>query len=131
MAGMLLVLVLSFGVGQLPEPPPLTAEQRQKIGKLAADTQREAARLKTQLESRQRDLTRLYAQYELDEGEAKAIEGDILELQRRMLANYRTMQTELRALVDKERFLILKKRLDRMLQSVEKPKDDKGSPTKR
>ena len=58
--------------------------------------------------------------------EAKAIEADILELQRRMLANYRTMQTELRALVDKERFLILKKRLDNMLQSAEKPKDDKG-----
>jgi hypothetical protein len=124
-------LVLSLGVAQVPQPPPLTAEQREKIAKLANDTQREAVRLKAQLEKRQRDLNRLYAEYELDEKEAKAIEADIVDLQRQMLANYRTMQTELRTLVGKERFLILKKRLDLMLQSADKPKDKKDDPVKR
>ncbi len=124
------ILAICFGMAQPPEPPSLTAEQREKIGKLAGDTQREAARLKGLLEKRQRELTRLYAEYDLDEKAAKAIEAEILELQGQMLANYRTMQTELRTLVGKERFAILKKRLDNMLQTADKPKEKKDEPTK-
>lgn len=103
------------------DPPPLTEEQRTRVAKLAAETQKEAARLKAALEDRQRDLTRVYGEYELDEKRAAAIEAEIVGLQKQMLANYRRMQVELRTLVGKERFLVLKKRLDNALQNPPKP----------
>ena len=104
------------------EPPPLTQEQRDRISKLATETQQESIRLKALLEKHQRELTRLYGEYELDAKEAKKIEADILDLQKQLLDNYHKMQVELRTLVGKERFLILKKRLDNLLQSPNEKK---------
>jgi hypothetical protein len=115
-ATVLLLAVLGLEPGQPPGPPPLTAEQRAKVASLAAETQKESARLKAALEDRQRELTRVYGEYALDEKKATEIEAEILDLQRQMLANYRKMQVELRTLVGKERFMILRKRLDNALQ---------------
>ena len=117
-----ILLALCLGAGQEPKPelPPLTEEQRQRISKLANDAQQEAIRLRGLLEKRQQDLTRLYGEYELDEKEAKKIEAEILDLQKQLLVNYHKMQVELRTLVSKERFVVLKKRLDNLLQTKEK-----------
>jgi hypothetical protein len=128
MTATMLAFLFTCGDVQPPLLPPLTVEQRERIGKLAAETQREAARLKDQLEKRQSDLTRLYAQYELDENAANAVEADILDLQKQLLSNYRKMQMELRALVGKDRFTVLKKRLDRMLDSPNRVEPKSESP---
>jgi hypothetical protein len=131
MFGMPFAFVLLAVAGEpAPEPPPLTQEQRAHISQLANETQKESARLKALLEERQRELARVYAEYELDEKRAAALEADILDLQRQMLANYRKMQVELRALVGKERFLVLKKRIDNLLQTpaLKAPAKDERPP---
>jgi hypothetical protein len=111
-----LAAALALAQPEKPAPPPLTEEQRTKIGKLANDTQKEAGRLKGLLEERQKELAAVYARYELDEKRAMKLETEILDLQRQMLANYRKMQVELRTLIGEDRFTILKQRLDRFLQ---------------
>jgi hypothetical protein len=125
-----LVAVLALAQAGKPSPPPLTQEQRTRIGKLAKDTQQEAVRLKGLLEERQKELARVYGEYELDEKRATALEAEILDLQRQMLANYRKMQVELRTLIGKERFTILKQRLDRFLEPPARkaPEKDKTPP---
>lgn len=129
MIGMPLVVVLvTLAPGQQAEPPPLTEEQREGIAQLAKDTQKEAAHLKALLEKRQRELAQVYGRYELDDKRATELEAEVLDLQRQMLANYRKMQVELRAVVDKERFLALKRRLDNFLQSPPEKAPPKETP---
>ncbi len=115
-----LILVLSAlinGVAQKPaELPPLTPQQQDKVRTLATRTQAEAKKLKERLEKRQNELTLLYSDYELDLKKVEAAETELIEIQKLMLENYRTMQVELRKIVSEERFLILRKRLDLMLQ---------------
>src|SRR5262245_23874433 len=81
---------------QNAEPPPLTEAQREKVSRLARETQQESARLKSLLERRQQELAAVYAEYELDERQATKLEAEVLDVQRQMLANYRRTQTELR-----------------------------------
>src|SRR5262249_18737649 len=114
-----------------PGPPPLTEAQRTRIARLANDTQKETARLRALLEARQKELARVYGEYELDEKRAAKLEAEILDLQRQMLASYRKLQIDLRTLIGKERFVILKKRLDNRLQSKEKGPNHRGTEAQR
>ena len=127
-----LCLGVALALAQAPKPPgantpgspapPLNEYQLGRIKKLADDTQKEAVRLKTLLDHRQKELAGVYSKYELDEKRATQLETEILDIQKKMLANYRKMQVELRTLIGEERFTILKQRLDRMLQPpAEKP----------
>src|SRR5262245_56373938 len=116
------IVVVLVGMGYISakssaEPPPLTEEQRDKVSRLARETQQEAAHLKALLERRQQELAAAYAEYELDEQRVSKLEAEVLEAQKQMLANYRRMQTELRTVVGKERFAVLRKRIDHMLQT--------------
>lgn len=110
--------------GQNPEPPPLSEEARTRISNLARETQENSARLKSSLERNQQELARIYAEYDLDERQATKLETEIIEQQRQLLANYRRMQVELRQSVTKERFAILKRRLDLMLESAATKKSE-------
>ena len=123
MSGAAIVLLAYLVPAQDPPvPPPLTEAQRRAVSKLAADTNAETERLKAALEDRQRELTRVYGEYALDETKATELEAEILDLQGQMLASYRSMQVELRKLVGRERFMILKKRLDNAVRSQGKPR---------
>ena len=116
-APFVLAALLAVSQDKPPDPPPLTEVQRMRLAQLAHNAQREAARLKALLEERQQELSQVYAEYDLDLPRATQLEAEILDLQRQMLDNYRKMQVELRAVVGKERFLILKKRIDNLLRS--------------
>jgi hypothetical protein len=116
-ATFVLAALLALSQDKPSDPPPLTQEQRTRLTRLAHDTQRESARLKALLEERQQELSRVYAAYDLDLPRATQLEAEILDLQRQMLDTYRKMQVELRAVVSKERFMTLKKRIDNFLQS--------------
>jgi hypothetical protein len=95
--------------------PPLTEDQRVRIQQLVRSTQEESARLKDRLEKSERELARRYTEYQLDAAAVDQLEKDVLDLQRQSLANYRRMQVELRAIVDRERFQTLRQRLERIL----------------
>jgi hypothetical protein len=120
----ILLALLALPQGE-KQPPPLTEAQRTRIAKLANDTQKETARLRALLEARQKELAAVYGEYELDEKRAARLEAEIIDLQKKMLAAYRKMQIELRTLIGKERFVILKRRLDNMLRSPPAEKDKK------
>jgi hypothetical protein len=93
------------------EPPPLSEEQTARLRALVHDTQTRAAALTTQLETKERELARIYFEFALDERRVAAVEAEIVELQRQKLANYHQMQVELRTIVDRQRFDVLKQRL--------------------
>lgn len=120
----LLPVLLLLGQAGKPSPSPLTEEQRTRLQELVRTTQKQAVLLKAQLDERQRALARLYADYELDERAVESLEAEIVDLQRRLLANYHKMQVELRSVVGRERFLTLKQRLDRVLAEPPKPPPD-------
>jgi hypothetical protein len=123
---LLVALFLSSDPQDKAAPPPLTDEQRARIQQLVRSTQEESMRLKDLLEKRQRELARHYTVYELNADAADRLEKDILDLQRQTLANYRRMQVELRAIVDKDRFQTLRQRLERILgpAGADKPSTD-------
>lgn len=98
-----------------PAPPPITEEQAMKLRELVRTTQSKAAELQAQLDERQRELAALYAEYELKERQARRLQLEIVDLQQQMLANYHNMQTELRKIVGKERFEVLRQRLNRIV----------------
>jgi hypothetical protein len=122
----LLPALLLLGQAGKPGPPPLTDQQRTRLHELVRTTQQQAVLLKAQLDERQRALARLYADYELDERAVESLEAEIVDLQRRLLANYHRMQVELRSVVGRERFLTLKQRLDRVLAEPPKPPPGTG-----
>lgn len=107
--------LLVMGQGDKPAPPPLTEEQTMRLRELVRGTQSKAAELQAQLDERQRELAALYADYDLNERQAQRLQLEIVDLQRQMLANYHTMQTELRKIVGKERFEVLRQRLNRVV----------------
>src|SRR5262245_47953337 len=129
-ATFVIAALLALSQDKPPDPPPLTEEQRARLTRLSQDTQKESTRLKALLEERQQELARVYAEYNLDLPRATQLEAEILDLQRQMLDNYRKMQVELRAVVGKERFMTLKKRIDNFLQSPAKktPAKDQRPP---
>ncbi|MCI0456060.1 MAG: hypothetical protein L0Z62_03650, partial [Gemmataceae bacterium] len=74
-------VLLAVMLGQQPgkgqpdkAPPPLTAEQRDRLQKLVRVTQEEATRLKTMLEESQRQLARLYSEFDLNETDAEKLQ---------------------------------------------------------
>ena len=93
------------------DPSPLTDEQITKLRTLVRETQERSAALTTELDAKERELGQIYGEYQLDERRASALEAEIVELQRRKLANYHRMHVELRTIVGKERFDVLKQRL--------------------
>lgn len=92
-------------------PPPLSPEQIVRVRKLVQSVQTEAVLLQARLDQRQRELAEVYAVYELDGPRAQKLQAEIVELQRRLLANHHRMQAELRAIVSRKRFEFLRKRL--------------------
>lgn len=104
----------------------LRAEQSRRVRELARSVQDRATLLQAKLEERQRELAELYNEFELDEPRCQALQADIVELQRELLANHHRMQVELRAIVDQERFLVLRQRLKYILSP---PAQGPSSPT--
>jgi hypothetical protein len=89
----------------------LRADQTRRVRELARSVQDRATLLQARLEERQRELAELYNEFELDAARCQRLQADIVELQRELLANHHRMQVELRAIVDQERFLVLRQRL--------------------
>ena len=99
------------------EPPPLTDEQIMRVRTLVKTHQEEQRTLKADLDVAQRKLAACYAKYELDEDEAKTLQGEVLAVQGKLLKSYHSMQKELRSIVGPERFQILSKRIDNALRN--------------
>ena len=98
--------------------PPLSKAQTTKLRLLVRDSMQKDAELREQLRGKQSQLKAEYVKYELDEKRIEALHGEILELQRKLLLNYRELQIQLRATVSAERFQHLKKRIDNALQKT-------------
>jgi hypothetical protein len=116
-----------------PEPaplPPLTERQIIQVRELVQATQSRITFLQARLNERQRDLARVYAQYDLDETQARKLQEEIIELQRQLLSGHHRMQTELRTIVGRERFDFLRARLEQALSfdPVTAPKNPDNSP---
>ena len=122
MVSILLCAALVTGQAPAASPPPLTAEQLARLREVVRTTQATAERLRQDLADRERQLAEKYAQFDLDEAAAVKLQGEIVELQKQLLANYHSLQVELRKIVGAERFALLKQRLDNVLRP--KPKAD-------
>ena len=93
-------------------PPPLTEAQLERIRPVMQRTQAETARLQTRLGECQRELTALYARYNLDEAAVGKLQDEIVELQRRLLIAHHRMQKVLRDTVEAAQFERLRRRLE-------------------
>ena len=100
-----------LGTAEPPSPPPLTEGQLVRLRELVHGVQSQATLLQARLDERQRALAEVYTAYELDEERARKLQAEIVELQRSLLANHHTMQVELRAIVARDRFEVLRRRL--------------------
>ena len=126
-----LVGPVNLPAGEPPEIQPLSDQQRTRIAELAKRTQDESIRLKAQLEEHQQNLAAIYAAYKLDADSATQLETEILDLQRQMLANYRRLQAELRAVVSEEGFAIVRQQFDHLLQSPrQEPRETQNDMTR-
>ena len=105
------------GAADEPASPPVDSEQIVRVRKLVRSVQTEATLLQARLDQRQRELGEVYTGYELDEPRAQQLQAEIVELQRRLLANHHRMQVELRAIVSRERFEFLRQRLANIVTS--------------
>lgn len=83
----------------------------------------EQAKLRASLAERQRELSEVYALYDLDDADVDRLHGEILDLQSRLLASHRKMQKELREVVDAERFETLSRRIDNALRTAPPAQD--------
>jgi hypothetical protein len=111
-----------------PVPPPLSAEQVEKVRALVKNHQEDQTTLKAQLEAAQKKLAECYARYELDEVEVKKLQAEVLDAQGKLLASYHAMQKELRAIVGPQRFAILSKRIGNALRNPPEPKKTPPEP---
>jgi hypothetical protein len=121
-----MISIFLFGLlaaGQAPaaNPSPLTEDQLVRLRELVRTTQTKAERLRNALADRERQLAEKYAQFDLDAVGAQKLQGEIVDIQKQLLANYHALQVELRQIVGPERFALLKQRLDNVLRP--KPKD--------
>jgi hypothetical protein len=103
-----------------PEVSPLTPEQHTRIRDLVQSTQARNTELNSALAVKQRELAAAYESFELDVSRVERLQGEILELQRQLLANYHRLQVELRALVGPERFAVLSARINNALRNPPK-----------
>lgn len=104
-----------------PTPAPLSEDQVKQLRELMQTTHSTAATLQTQLEEKQRELAKVYSQYELNQRQALRLQGEIMEVQKQLLANHHKLQIELRSIVGQERFDLLRLRILNSL--TPKPKD--------
>ncbi len=111
----IMVAALMVAAEDSAPPPTLTSTQLARVRELVRMTQDQSSLLQARLSERQRALARLYAQFELDGRAAQELQDEIIELQRQLLANHHQMQVEVRKVVGKERFEILRRRLERVL----------------
>jgi G3E family GTPase len=95
--------------------PPLGTEQIARVRELVRTTQAQATLVQARLDERQRQLARVYSEYEFDDHKAQNLQKEIVDLQRQLLANHHRMQVELRSIVPKERFEMLRRRLEQIL----------------
>jgi len=104
-----------------PTPAPLNEEQVKQLRALMYATQTTATTLQGQLDEKQRELAKVYAQYELNQRQALRLQTEIMELQKQLLANHHKLQVELRSIVGEERFEMLRLRI--LSSLTPKPKD--------
>jgi chromosome segregation ATPase len=128
MIPLLLLSATLLGQAEKPSPSPLTEEQVSRLRELVRATSETAKRLQAQLDEKQQQLARVYAQFELNERLATRLESEIVELQRQLLANHHKMQVELRTIVEKERFEVLRQRLSRALAPPKEPEPTRPAP---
>jgi hypothetical protein len=102
-------------------PPPLTSTQLARVRELVTMNQNKSALQQARLSACQRALAGVYAQFELDEKEAQKFQIEIVGLQRQLLANHHQMQVEVRKVVGKERFEMLRRRLERVMTPLTPP----------
>lgn len=111
---LLLPMLLTVAQGERKDPP-LTEKQREQLVQLVRTTQERSADLKRNLDEKQQDLAKRYADFALDEAAVKKLQKEILDLQGELLANYHRLHVELRTIVGPERFATLRQRLDNIL----------------
>ncbi|MGE3808681.1 MAG: Spy/CpxP family protein refolding chaperone [Gemmataceae bacterium] len=112
----ILSLLLLVATGSAQERPRYTEEQLKKLRELVNTTRETATELQGKLERHQRALAQLYDDYEFDEAKARRLQNAIVDLQRQLLENHLRMQTELRGIVDKDQFQVLKLRIKGAVQ---------------
>ena len=122
-----LVALLSV---QTVDPPPLTAEQIERVRTLVKTHQEEQSTLREKLQTAERNLAECYSRFELDDAQVKKLQAEILEVQGKLLTGYHAMQKELRAIVGPERFAILNKRIENALRNPPDPKKNPPNPKK-
>lgn len=112
---MIMVVALVVAAQDGAPPPTLTSTQLARVRELVRVTRNQSSLLQARLSERQRALARLYAQFELDGKAAQELQNEIIELQRQLLANHHQMQVEVRKVVGKERFELLRRRLEKVV----------------
>lgn len=117
----LLLLCVALIDDPAPRPEPLSSDQLARLQRVVRTSVAETKRLRGLLAEKQRALARHYGTFELDTAAVDGLQKEILDLQRDLLEQYHRMQVELRQIVGKERFVLLKQRIDRMLEVPEPP----------
>jgi hypothetical protein len=116
-AGLLICTTWMAVSAEPSQMEPLHAEQLEQIRDLVRRTKEENDRLKAQFDACQEELMRLYGQFQLDEAAVIRKQAEILDLQKKMLANHHQLQVGLRQIVGEERFKILNQRILRLLNA--------------
>ena len=122
-----LMAVLAVATQDSAPPPPLTSTQLARVRELVSKNQNKSALQQARLSACQSALAWVYARFELDEKEAQKLQIEIVELQRQLLANHHQMQVEVRKVVGKERFEMLRRRLERVLTPLNQPPATNGN----
>jgi len=125
-----LMMVLGQAPADKPQPPPLTEEQTKRLRALVFNTQETGKELQARLDDRQRQLAKVYMEFLFDAPKAEKLQAEIVDLQKQLLANHHKMQTELREIVPKERFELLRQRLERVLTPPGTKTTEPERPTK-
>ena len=122
---MIQLILLATMLGPEPQDrrqPPLSDEQAAQIRTLIQETKARDSRIKTQLARCQRELTDAYRGFEIDEKNILQLQQEIVDLQKSLLDNYHRLQTGLRRIAGRERFKVIKTRVDLHLRSKDTPK---------
>ena len=122
MTSILLCVSVLVAVAGGDAPPPLTKDKIAKLQQLVRRTQERDAELKAALERQQNRLMKAYASFLLDEKHILELHTEIIQLQTKLLTNYRDLQVELRNIVGEKRFRHLKTRIDLILKGKKKVK---------
>jgi len=105
------ILLVSLFLCAQPAPP-LPPDQVVQVQRLIQTTETRDQEIRAQLVDRQQELARAYVQANLDTTRINALQEAIVQLQRELLANYHTLQMQIRRIVGPTRFFRLKKRID-------------------